>query len=179
MFTFVSFSSRETEGGKIFRANCTNQSLSQMVEVFDKFPDARTTLEIVQLVKVHTNFVCKTRLKLITGSFFLILTPCLSLLLNVSVNSCVNLMRDERLSVGGGGYCIPWLPRYYKHTVILFQPPIPNHGSGRKCTLTSSVLLEQAVDMVKKHLKLSHVRLATAVGTQKGIIYRVTPPVLE
>ncbi|XP_071446522.1 NIF3-like protein 1 isoform X1 [Hetaerina americana] len=42
------------------------------------------------------------------------------------------------------------------------QIPLPGFGEGRLCTLKEPLILQDVVDAVKSHLKLSHVRLAVA-----------------
>lgn len=51
--------------------------------------------------------------------------------------------------------------------IELKQIPIPNQGAGRFSKLDEAVKLSAAVDMVKSHLKLSHVRLAKAAGAKE------------
>lgn len=51
-----------------------------------------------------------------------------------------------------------------KINIDIFDPqvPIPNTGSGRLCTLSNPVSLDELVTRVKKHLDIQHVRLATS-----------------
>uniref|UniRef100_A0A8C4TND9 NIF3-like protein 1 n=1 Tax=Erpetoichthys calabaricus TaxID=27687 RepID=A0A8C4TND9_ERPCA len=42
----------------------------------------------------------------------------------------------------------------------LFQPPVPNAGPGRLCTLDEPVTIATALQRIKAHLRLQHVRLA-------------------
>ena len=49
-----------------------------------------------------------------------------------------------------------------------FQFPSAVEGSGRLATLDTPVTLQEAVRAVKKHLKLSHVRLAMAIKDNMG-----------
>jgi len=52
--------------------------------------------------------------------------------------------------------------------------PIPATGMGRKADLSSAVCLKDAVELIKKHLQLPHVRLALARGaTQDSLIKSV------
>jgi len=45
--------------------------------------------------------------------------------------------------------------------------PVEGSGQGRLLTLTEKTTLSNLVERVKKHLKLSHVRVATAAGKNK------------
>uniref|UniRef100_A0A8C4TJZ0 NIF3-like protein 1 n=1 Tax=Erpetoichthys calabaricus TaxID=27687 RepID=A0A8C4TJZ0_ERPCA len=42
----------------------------------------------------------------------------------------------------------------------LFQPPVPNAGPGRLCALDEPVTIATALQRIKAHLRLQHVRLA-------------------
>lgn len=48
----------------------------------------------------------------------------------------------------------------------LFQAPKLGYGMGRKGKLSKSISLDEAVELVKSHLKLDYVRLARSPGTQ-------------
>ncbi|XP_037023447.2 NIF3-like protein 1 isoform X3 [Artibeus jamaicensis] len=54
----------------------------------------------------------------------------------------------------------------YQKTEILSleKPLLPHTGMGRICTLDEPVSLATMVERIKKHLKLSHIRLALGVG---------------
>lgn len=54
---------------------------------------------------------------------------------------------------------------YQKTEILSLEKPLLLHtGMGRLCTLDESVSLETMIERIKKHLKLSHVRLALGVG---------------
>ncbi|XP_068100128.1 NIF3-like protein 1 [Hyperolius riggenbachi] len=48
--------------------------------------------------------------------------------------------------------------------LALQKLPLPDTGMGRLCTITKPVTIAEAVGMVKKHLGISHVRLALGRG---------------
>ena len=48
------------------------------------------------------------------------------------------------------------------------QPPIPHQGSGRIVRLDSPMSLQSAIDAIKSHLGLAHVRLAKALEATLG-----------
>lgn len=50
----------------------------------------------------------------------------------------------------------------------VFQPLLLHTGMGRLCTLDDSVSLATLIERIKRHLKLSHVRLALGVGRTLG-----------
>ncbi|XP_004576997.1 NIF3-like protein 1 [Ochotona princeps] len=54
----------------------------------------------------------------------------------------------------------------YQRTEILSleKPLLPHTGFGRLCTLDESVSLATMIERIKRHLKLTHVRLALGVG---------------
>ncbi|XP_057407315.1 NIF3-like protein 1 isoform X2 [Balaenoptera acutorostrata] len=60
--------------------------------------------------------------------------------------------------------------QYYQKTEILsLEKPLLLHtGMGRLCTLDESVSLATMIEQIKRHLKLSHVRLALGVGKTLG-----------
>ena len=45
---------------------------------------------------------------------------------------------------------------------------MPGYGEGRRCALERAVSVMTAVNMMKTHLGLSHVRLALALGATLG-----------
>ncbi|XP_045171203.2 NIF3-like protein 1 [Mercenaria mercenaria] len=49
----------------------------------------------------------------------------------------------------------------------LAKAPVLGYGMGRKAKLSDNITLEEAVKLVKQHLKLDHVRLAKAPGVEK------------
>ncbi|XP_014684693.1 NIF3-like protein 1 isoform X1 [Equus asinus] len=54
---------------------------------------------------------------------------------------------------------------YQKTEIVSLEKPLLLHtGMGRLCTLEESVSLATMVERIKRHLKLSHVRLALGVG---------------
>ncbi|XP_003253967.1 NIF3-like protein 1 [Nomascus leucogenys] len=54
---------------------------------------------------------------------------------------------------------------YQKTEILSLEKPLLLHtGMGRLCTLDESVSLETMIDRIKRHLKLSHIRLALGVG---------------
>ncbi|XP_051839771.1 NIF3-like protein 1 [Antechinus flavipes] len=54
---------------------------------------------------------------------------------------------------------------YQKTEILALEKPLlQNTGMGRLCTLAESVSLATMIERVKRHLKLSHVRLALGVG---------------
>ncbi|XP_025858362.2 NIF3-like protein 1 isoform X2 [Vulpes vulpes] len=54
---------------------------------------------------------------------------------------------------------------YQKTEILSLEKPLLLHtGMGRLCTLDESVSLATMIDRIKRHLKLSHVRLALGVG---------------
>lgn len=53
-------------------------------------------------------------------------------------------------------------------TSVSFQPLLLHTGMGRLCILDESVSLATMIERIKKHLKLSHVRLALGVGRTLG-----------
>ncbi|XP_030065077.1 NIF3-like protein 1 [Microcaecilia unicolor] len=57
----------------------------------------------------------------------------------------------------------------YKSTEVLplQKPPFPEAGMGRLCSLSESISVATAVEKVKRHLGLSHLRLA--LGTEKTL----------
>uniref|UniRef100_A0A8D1KIZ9 NIF3-like protein 1 n=1 Tax=Sus scrofa TaxID=9823 RepID=A0A8D1KIZ9_PIG len=58
---------------------------------------------------------------------------------------------------------------YQKTEILSLEKPLLLHtGMGRLCTLDESVSLETMIERIKKHLKLSHVRLALGVGKTRG-----------
>ena len=61
-----------------------------------------------------------------------------------------------------------------KLMIRLLQPPIPGHGAGRVSQLRQPVKLSRAVDIVKTHLGLSHVRLAKVICRDEGQIISIT-----
>ena len=48
--------------------------------------------------------------------------------------------------------------------IFSLQVPLPGYGMGRRAKLKQPISVEEAVAMVKKHLNMSHVRLAKASG---------------
>lgn len=48
--------------------------------------------------------------------------------------------------------------------LFIFQPPLPDVGLGRISKLKSKISLNKAIEIVKEHLKLPHVRVATSHG---------------
>ncbi|XP_072876012.1 NIF3-like protein 1 isoform X3 [Chlorocebus sabaeus] len=54
---------------------------------------------------------------------------------------------------------------YQKTEILSLEKPLLLHtGMGRLCTLDESVSLATMIDRIKRHLKLSHIRLALGVG---------------
>ena len=45
---------------------------------------------------------------------------------------------------------------------------MPGYGAGRLSLLSSALPLRHCVDVIKSHLRLSHLRLARAVGQNIG-----------
>lgn len=57
----------------------------------------------------------------------------------------------------------------FKHSNCLFlQPPLPGHGQGRLSVLDQPVTVATAIQKMKSHLGLSHLRLALGVGHTQG-----------
>lgn len=48
--------------------------------------------------------------------------------------------------------------------IEMAKAPIPGYGIGRQCSLEKAVSVMTAVDLMKTHLRLSHLRLALAIG---------------
>lgn len=48
------------------------------------------------------------------------------------------------------------------------QPPLPGHGQGRLSVLDQPVTLATAIQKMKSHLGLSHLRLALGQGKTLG-----------
>lgn len=48
--------------------------------------------------------------------------------------------------------------------ISLQQPPLPNSGMGRLCTLTEKASLAIVINRIKNHLRLPYLRLALGVG---------------
>ncbi|KAM9663553.1 NIF3-like protein 1 isoform 1-T1 [Trichechus inunguis] len=58
---------------------------------------------------------------------------------------------------------------YQKTEILSLEKPLLLHtGMGRLCTLDESVSLATMVERIKRHLKLSHVRLSLGVGRTLG-----------
>nr|XP_035954419.1 NIF3-like protein 1 isoform X2 [Halichoerus grypus] len=58
---------------------------------------------------------------------------------------------------------------YQKTEILSLEKPLLLHtGMGRLCTLDESVSLATMIERIKRHLKLSHVRLALGVGRTLG-----------
>ncbi|XP_010334756.2 NIF3-like protein 1 isoform X2 [Saimiri boliviensis] len=58
---------------------------------------------------------------------------------------------------------------YQKTEILSLEKPLLQHtGMGRLCTLDESVSLATMIDRIKRHLKLSYVRLALGVGRTLG-----------
>ncbi|XP_008068965.1 NIF3-like protein 1 isoform X2 [Carlito syrichta] len=58
---------------------------------------------------------------------------------------------------------------YQKTEILSLEKPLLLHtGMGRLCTLDESVTLAAMIDRIKRHLKLSHIRLALGVGRTLG-----------
>lgn len=53
-------------------------------------------------------------------------------------------------------------------TCVSLQPPLPQTGMGRLCTLDEPASLATMIERIKRHLKLAHVRLALGVGRTLG-----------
>ncbi|KAL4223512.1 NGG1 interacting factor [Mactra antiquata] len=98
-----------------------------------------------------------------------ILLKSLKDLQQVSVFDCIDRLDDlKQMSVSSVKSSIPQilslLEQYSSVNNILTQQLTevakPGHGYGRKAKLTEKISLDKAVDLVKQHLKLDHVRLA-------------------
>lgn len=58
---------------------------------------------------------------------------------------------------------------YQKTEILSLEKPLLLHtGMGRLCILDESVSLATMIERIKRHLKLSHVRLALGVGRTLG-----------
>lgn len=59
---------------------------------------------------------------------------------------------------------------YYllKNNFPSLQPPLPGHGQGRLSVLDQPVTVATAIQKMKSHLGLSHLRLALGLGKKLG-----------
>jgi len=48
--------------------------------------------------------------------------------------------------------------------------PLPGYGYGRLMTLDKPIAISDALQLIKSHLKLNHVRLAIGHGKTSGIV---------
>lgn len=59
-----------------------------------------------------------------------------------------------------------WLIKLF--STFFLQPPLLGHGQGRLSVLDDPVTVERAIQKMKSHLGLTHLRLALGVGKTLG-----------